>query len=164
MGKKEPVCKHFCSDWYQACAESFFEFDARSDQLHACTDESRAGVCARLREILPDGAALCRQSKLQVAAIEARDGGGDRDLARLCFDGRVPPLLETCKRVPSGKRKHHKTQEPSELVDARALWGLLAAGGVVALFTCRRQLLLYLQRLFVSRAQPKFRGKPKFAR
>lgn len=186
LGLKPRVCASFCSDWLQACADSFFEFDSRSGLLRACAEGAGAGVCARLGSIVQHGDALCKHSKLEVAMPRQRQHGdesdrdesaGVREQDERCFDGSTPPVLPACKqkerattkRKGGGSRRGRNRQ----LVDGGVVvWMLVGLASAVAVFVYRRRAVRIvracLDRLLYWRtpraAQGRFKGRARFAR
>lgn len=184
LGLKPYVCPSFCQRWHSACADTFFEFDARSGALQACGQQSQNSVCARLKSIVSDGNALCQQSKLQVAEERARNELEDEaeSLQRSrqrCFNGVVPDVLPVCNRksVPSPASQRTGSSRPgssSGVLSGSASAFLILGAAAVLLVALRAQLSSILQRLFrgnsdvvnrTSRRQgQRFVGQPKFAR
>ena len=166
VGAKPRVCASFCQQWFQACAASFFEFDPRTDELRACAADSQTGVCAWLSEMLPDGASLCRHSKLQVALSETHPPNPQwMSQGEPCYDGKATPVMPSCRvRSASGRKKRASKLHPA-LEDHFGMWSVLLVAGL-ALFsvTAFRHIRAFLRRHKRTGLHARPRGKPRYAR
>ena len=159
VGSKPHVCSSFCGRWFQACAGSYFEFDARTDQLRPCSSDAQRGICAQLSQIVADGNSLRQHSQMSVANRQNQP----------CFDGSAPVLMPSCQR----QAEHHETAKEGRGaaagLNANAILLVIAACAIVATLYHKHKVLKSVQTAWQQiRRRPaakygKFQGRARYA-